>query len=123
MSIQERLQLILRMHNVSPSVFADKLGVQRSNVSHVLSGRNKPSLDFLEKIILQFPRVNAHWLITGEMSKEQQVEPKIEINESVKEVASNNTDDVSSDSKNKSLVKIVEFYADGTFKEFYPKKQ
>lgn len=123
MSIQERLQLILKMHNVSPSVFADKLGVQRSNVSHVLSGRNKPSLDFLEKIILQFPRVNAHWLITGEMSKEQQIEPKKEINESVKEVALNYAEDDSADSKNKSLVKIVEFYADDTFKEFYPKKQ
>ncbi|MFN5845866.1 MAG: helix-turn-helix domain-containing protein, partial [Flavobacteriia bacterium] len=38
------------MHNMTPSGFADKLGIQRSNVSHVLSGRNKPSLDFLEKI-------------------------------------------------------------------------
>lgn len=68
MSIQDRLQIIIKMHSLSPSAFADQIGVQRSNVSHVLSGRNKPSLDFLEKIIVSFPRVNAHWLITGEMS-------------------------------------------------------
>lgn len=67
MSIQDRLQIVIKMHNLSPSAFADQIGVQRSNVSHVLSGRNKPSLDFLEKIIVSFPRVNAHWLITGEM--------------------------------------------------------
>jgi transcriptional regulator with XRE-family HTH domain len=65
MLIQERLHLVLKMHNLTPSAFADKIGVQRSNVSHVLSGRNKPSLDFLEKILIHFPRVNAHWLITG----------------------------------------------------------
>jgi len=123
MSIQERLQLILKMHNVSPSAFADKLGVQRSNVSHVLSGRNKPSLDFLEKIILQFPRVNAHWLITGEMSSEQQIETKKEIKESVKEILRSNTENTPTHLNSKSLVKIVEFYTDDTFKEFYPKKQ
>lgn len=123
MSIQERLQLILKMHNVSPSIFADKLGVQRSNVSHVLSGRNKPSLDFLEKIILQFPRVNAHWLITGEMSSEKQIQPQKEIKETVEELASTEIEQEPTASISKSLVKIVEFYADDTFKEFYPKKK
>jgi transcriptional regulator with XRE-family HTH domain len=116
MLIQERLQLILKMHNLTPSAFADKLGVQRSNVSHVISGRNKPSLDFLEKIILNFPRVNAHWLLTGEMSTTQEMKlesKKDEQNIKEKETALDYTEG--------SLVKIVEFYKDGTFKEYFPK--
>lgn len=53
-----------QMH-LSPSEFADKIGVQRSSVSHVLSGRNKPSIDFLEKILRVFPDTDTTWLITG----------------------------------------------------------
>ena len=72
MSIQNRLHIVLKMHNLTASSFADKIGVQRSNVSHVLGGRNKPSLDFLEKILLTFPRVNANWLVTGKMNGTEQ---------------------------------------------------
>lgn len=131
MLIQERLQLILKMHNISPSSFADKLGVQRSNVSHVLSGRNKPSLDFLEKIILQFPRVNAHWLITGVMpagqsadilnAKDASIDENIE--EKSKHIEIDPQKETSSDVQNRVVVKIVEFYTDNTFTEFFPTKQ
>ena len=116
MLIQERLQLILKMHNLTPSAFADQLGVQRSNVSHVISGRNKPSLDFLEKIILNFPRVNAHWLLTGQMSTSPEV--KLEVKKEEEVVVEK---EVSNDSANDSIVKIVEFYQNGTFKEYLPK--
>ena len=116
MLIQELLQLILKMHNLTPSAFADKLGVQRSNVSHVISGRNKPSLDFLEKIILNFPRVNAHWLLTGQMSTNPEV--KQETKKVEEDVVKRK---VISESNNESIVKIVEFYQDGTFKEYLPK--
>jgi transcriptional regulator with XRE-family HTH domain len=53
---------------VSPSEFAERIGVQRSSISHVLSGRNKPSIDFLEKILNTFPDIDANWLITGKSS-------------------------------------------------------
>ena len=117
MSIQERLQLVLKMHNLTPSVFADKIGVQRSNVSHVISGRNKPSLDFLEKIVLNFPRVNAHWLITGE------VQEQVNINKSVEPIeGSVSAGTVESSVVNitrKSIVKVVTFYSDDTFDVYY----
>jgi transcriptional regulator with XRE-family HTH domain len=116
MLIQERLQLILKMHNLTPSAFADKLGVQRSNVSHVISGRNKPSLDFLEKIILNFPRVNAHWLLTGEMSTSEEV--KLELKKDEKNISEKA---IAERLVNDSIVRIVEFYKDGTFKEYLPK--
>jgi transcriptional regulator with XRE-family HTH domain len=119
MLIQERLQLILKMHNITPALFADKLGVQRSNVSHVLSGRNKPGLDFLEKILVQFPRVNAHWLVTGEMPSSENINPddKIETPINKTEIRAINASGVYA---GKEIIKIVEFYTDNTFKEYLP---
>lgn len=61
----DRIKKLLEQLNLSPSEFADKIGVQRSSVSHVLSGRNKPSIDFLEKILIVFPDIDSTWLITG----------------------------------------------------------
>jgi transcriptional regulator with XRE-family HTH domain len=57
--------MILEDLQLTPSEFADRIGVQRSSISHVLSGRNKPGLDFLEKILNTFPEIDAAWLITG----------------------------------------------------------
>lgn len=121
MLIQERVQLILKMHNLTPSSFADQLGVQRSNVSHVLNGRNKPGIDFLEKIITTFPRVNAHWLITGEMPKNQQYELTKEVKEEEKEheVVSESTSNKSESAK---ITRIVTFYEDGTFENAIPRE-
>lgn len=119
MLIQERLHLILKMHSMSPAAFADKLGVQRSNVSHVLSGRNKPGLDFLNKIILNFPRVNAHWLLSGEMPSTQSNLKDIEGSE----LNSIHQDQAEKENiSSKEVIKIVEFYSDGSFSEYYPNK-
>jgi len=56
----------MNLHGVSASEFADTIGVQRSNVTHVLHERNKPGLQFIIKILESFPEINAKWLITGE---------------------------------------------------------
>jgi len=71
--MQEQIQEILRREELSSSQFADKIGVQRSSVSHVISGRNKPGYDFINKILDSFPGINAEWLITGlgEMYKQR----------------------------------------------------
>lgn len=60
-----RFKKLLEELRLSPSEFADRIGVQRSSISHILGGRNKPSIDFLEKILNTFPEVDARWLITG----------------------------------------------------------
>ena len=128
MLIQERLQLILKMHSITPSTFADKLGVQRSNVSHVLSGRNKPSLDFLEKIVTHFPRVNAHWLITGVMQDNAQNIRKSEddgaVNSKSEKSVYKSTGELqtTADTKRKNVVRILEFHEDNTFSEYLPAK-
>lgn len=129
MLIQERLQLILKMHSITPSSFADKLGVQRSNVSHVLSGRNKPSLDFLEKIVTHFPRVNAHWLITGVMQdngnnirKADNAEEDLNSKSEKSEFKSIRESQTTANSNRKNVLRILEFYDDNTFSEYLPSK-
>ena len=65
MDLNRRVQKIINYSELSSSEFADEIGVQRSNISHVLSGRNKPSLDFLMKIKDRFPEIQWEWLIEG----------------------------------------------------------
>ena len=68
----ERILLILKTKNISSSQLADEIGVQRSNISHILSGRNKPSLEFIKKILDRYKDINMEWLINGKgaMQKE-----------------------------------------------------
>ncbi|WP_338408571.1 helix-turn-helix transcriptional regulator [uncultured Flavobacterium sp.] len=61
----KRLEIIFDYYSVNASGFADKIGVQRSSLSHLLSGRNKPSLDFILKIIEVFPDVDLYWILNG----------------------------------------------------------
>lgn len=61
----KRLEIILDYYNLSASAFADKINVQRSSLSHLLSGRNKPSLDFIIKVIEVFPEIDLYWILNG----------------------------------------------------------
>ena len=115
MLIQERIQLIIKANKETPSSFADKIGVQRSNVSHVLSGRNKPSFDFLSKIITHYPNVNASWLITG-------VTREGELEEAITKVGAEN--EIHNEPKaGKTVRQIAIFYIDGTFDVYTPNEQ
>lgn len=64
--MKERIQKILLNEGLTPSRLADMMRVQRSSVSHILAGRNKPSMDFLTKLLQSFPAINGHWLLTGQ---------------------------------------------------------
>ena len=66
--MKERLIEFLNAHNLSSTRLADQIGVQRSSISHIVSGRNKPSYDFIFKFLQHYPRVNPRWLIMGEGS-------------------------------------------------------
>jgi transcriptional regulator with XRE-family HTH domain len=61
----DRIELILKTQNLTPTQFADAIGIQRSSMSHILARRNKPSLDFAMKLLNRFPEINAEWLLTG----------------------------------------------------------
>ena len=76
----KRLQIILDYYGLSASAFADKIDVQRSSISHLLSGRNKPSLDFIMKVIEIFPDVDLYWILNGKGTfpkSEEKVQEKI----------------------------------------------
>lgn len=63
--MNKRLEQFLSAENISQSQFAENIGVARASISHILSGRNKPGYDFLEKMAINYPQLNLEWLITG----------------------------------------------------------
>ncbi len=65
MSISQRLEMVFRYKSITPKEFSEVMNIQRSAISHILSGRNKPSIDFLERFIQNFPEFNVEWLISG----------------------------------------------------------
>ena len=65
MNERERIELLMKCYDLSPSQFAERTGIQRASVSHILSGRNKPSLEVMLKVYDAFPGVDMKWLMTG----------------------------------------------------------
>lgn len=66
MSINDKIKQILISKGYSPSHFADEIGIQRSSISHILSGRNRPSFDIIQKIIKRFPDLGFDWILEDE---------------------------------------------------------
>lgn len=116
----ERLQKVIDFYSESASSFAEKIGVQRSSISHILSGRNKPSLDFVMKILHSYPEVELYWLMNGKGQFPSQPNssesPHSNNPKKIKEpqIPKSHAD---SDSE---IEKIVVFYKDGTFKSYKP---
>ena len=109
-----RLKKILNYHQLTASLFADKIGVQRSSISHILSGRNKPSLDFILKVTNTFTDVDIYWLLNGKgaFPKEQGTTNKVFLPDDSSIVETINS------KSSKKMNRIVVFYEDGTFEEY-----
>ena len=60
-----RINLILQAKNITAKQFAEEIGIQPSGMSHILSGRNNPSLEFVSKVIRRYPEIDANWLLMG----------------------------------------------------------
>ncbi|WP_461078318.1 helix-turn-helix transcriptional regulator [Spirosoma flavus] len=73
MTINDKIKQILIDKNLTPSYFADEIGVQRSSISHILSGRNRPSFDIIQKIIRRFPELGYDWIMEEDNSQGNQV--------------------------------------------------
>lgn len=75
----ERLKLVMSVKNLTSAQLAEKIGVQRSGISHILSGRNKPSLDFILKILETYPELNDSWILRGDgqMLKKDTNQPEL----------------------------------------------
>ncbi|MFZ0491051.1 MAG: helix-turn-helix domain-containing protein [Salegentibacter sp.] len=130
----ERLHKILRYYDLSAAAFADQIEVGRSSISHILSGRNKPSLDFVMKVIQNFPEVELYWLLNGKgkfpknetavsaapapSPQPASEEPVRENSEEREKLPQEMIPQPSARSSSKEIRKIVIFYADGTFEAF-----
>lgn len=119
-----RIKALMEQHELNASSFAKIIGVQRSSISHILSGRNKPSLEFLAKIEAAFDEVGFDWLLKGKENKSPISPPlptRSEIsfgNESVK-IAQKRTKEQLQLRSKEDIVKIVHYYADGSFDSFF----
>ena len=137
-----RLKKIIEENELSSSGFAEQLGVQRATISHLLSGRNKPSLDFILKVIEAFPEVDLYWLLNGKgqynnttptpapltqnqapnLFSEKTVAPNTE------ETKNLNNDSITEDAKQENhtaasflhsdVAKVIICYRNGTFEVF-----
>ena len=88
MSLNERISKVIEYSKLSSSEFADEIDVQRSSISHITSGRNKPSLEFIIKIKSRFPEILWDWLVTGDGEMLKSDLPETELipeNESLEE--------------------------------------
>ena len=129
-AIVSRIEEVRKNHQLTAASFATKIGVQRSAISHILSGRNKPSLEFLMKIHDSFDEVNLEWLILGKptpLSKNLEIPPNhTEINQ-LTNVLDNmlpvSKSDISNESESaKAPKEIIYLYENGKFERFTPKK-
>lgn len=110
MDISERIKTIISESNHNPTSFADALNVQRSTISHILSGRNKPSLDFIEKSHEKFPGIDIQWLITGDAVTYSKTVEKKGLSQVSTQLLSSS-----------EITQIVTFYSDNTFTVYQPK--
>ncbi|TDB66953.1 helix-turn-helix transcriptional regulator [Arundinibacter roseus] len=144
MDLNDKIKHILVDKNISPSHFADEIGVQRSSISHILAGRNKPSLDIVQKIIRRYPDLGMDWIWEDEemppVEKERKryesrtytekipaqpaaaiasdLHRKKNMSHSPEQPILNGTNQEQGDPK--TIEKILIFYSDGTFKQYNP---
>jgi len=144
--MKDRIVQLINSEGLTSSKFADTIGVQRSSISHILSGRNKPSLDFVQKIRRSFPHVNIDWIIFGEGEMyTSQESSKLFENEMIQFEKEEDTPNITpqppklkkeSPTKpvnqpesfsemnvfvpGKQIEKVVVFYTDKTFREYNP---
>lgn len=118
MNITERLQYIMKLNNLSAAAFADKIEVQRSSISHILSGRNKPSLEFIQKVLAAFPKVSSDWLLTGNTATNENI-PTDKVESEPNPTYNSPPTPSNKLEGNKKIQKIVVFYTDNTFEEFH----
>lgn len=126
MEIKDRLQVFLKNQNINAAQFADSIQVQRSSISHILSGRNKPSIEFLEKLLNKYKDIDIHWLLTGKSVNNVTNNNDLQLNfvNSNKQVQSEiqfeQLQMSNSGIQEKKIEKIITFYTDKTFTVYNP---
>lgn len=138
--VSERLFKLMEQEKLTAAKLADILEVQPSAISHILSGRNKPSFDFIQKLAINFPRLNIDWLITGKGNmykvavQQSLFDPPATLNHKADSPAtkiSEKSDDAQKMQEftnvnnlvlTKTVKQIVFIYSDNTFETYSPSK-
>lgn len=144
--MKERIIQFLSENNLTSTRFADVIGVQRSSISHILSGRNKPSFDFIEKMLMAYPELDAQWLITGKGNmfinqpslfskdgdqtqnnltpRESNIQNLIKEEratvDSEQELDNIQNNELKSSKTQDDIERVIIFYSNGSFKEYKP---
>lgn len=128
--IVSRIQQIIDHYGLPVSAFADNIGVQRSSISHLLNGRNKPSLDFVLKLIAAYPEVDLYWLLQGKGSFPPSLDEPMPTDHKGRTATESHQTDApmveqvvskSNMAKTRNVKQIALFFTDGTFEVFNPK--
>ena len=126
-NFSKRLQKILDFYGVTATSFSEKIAFNRSTISHLLSGRNKPSLEFVMKVLQTYPEVDLYWLLYGKGSFPT---PVNKVNTQIKATSKQNTvpgveaensvfENIALKNSNTSAIeRIILCYKDGTFKQY-----
>lgn len=119
--IVARIHQIIQEQQLSSAAFADAIGVQRSSISHVLSGRNKPSLDFILKTLQAFPHISPQWLLLGNDTS------TLPLSDSKNHLLATDEKETEIQTANKitdkgdTIDRIVLFHKDGSFQTYHQK--
>lgn len=111
-AITERLKKIMDDNGLSSAQMADRIGVQRSAISHILSGRNKPSLDFIIKVLESFPNVSSEWLLRGQNDGPRSA---VSVGQFLPQ---NETPESPKNASEKVVEKVLILYSDKTVEEY-----
>lgn len=138
--MKDRIQYLLEKQNLTPTRFADMVGLNRSAMSHIISGRNKPSLDVITKILQTFPALNSDWLLFGKEPmytlsddiasaperESAQVRPanlfEQSMNYGTEPTSIKRNDIVQTPVLERKIARIMIFYTDNTFETIIPDK-
>jgi transcriptional regulator with XRE-family HTH domain len=143
--MKDRILQFLKVENKSSAQFAEEISVQPSSISHIISGRNNPSLDFVMKMLNKYPALSTDWLIfgKGQMYREKQLHVLFDNmadgeTNTVNNLSGNKAEDKirfqtsstieESGGKNDSITlsdaiktkRVICFFNDDTFKEYFP---
>lgn len=145
--MKDRIVQIMEKEGYNSSRFAEEIGIQRAAMSHIVNGRNNPSLDVITRILQRFPKVNSNWLLFGKgnmydekntgmsdlFTNEADISGEsTDVSKYAKEIAPKTPENVQQipynelfkpvETPNRNVTKIMIFYSDNTFDTFIPEK-
>ena len=128
--MKDRIKQYMDHKGISAGELSSQLEVQRSNISHILNGRNKPGASFIEKLLVIFPDLNARWLLTGAgemveipVKDMQSAAPQQNVTKGIEEtkkdvLQTSLFSDTKVNAESKPIDKVILLFSDGTFTDF-----